>query len=87
MVLCMETSWYEMKEQRRINRRNANFAEGHARRGRGFFVLLEKTSGEVVVQARNGCFGRLKELKATRDLYEEWAAGTRGSETSGFVES
>lgn len=73
-------SWYEMKEQRRANHKNVSFAEGHVRRSRGFFSLLEKTTGEIVVQARNGCFGRLKELKSTREEYDLWAAGTRGDD-------
>lgn len=71
-------TWYEMNQQRKLNRKNRNFRDGHRRRSRSFFALLEKSSGEVVVQAHDGCFGRLSELAATRDEYDFWAAGTRG---------
>lgn len=71
-------TWHEMQAQRTINRKHPNYKEGHRIR-KGFFALLEKTTGEVVVVARNGCFGRLAELSATRDEYELWAQGTRGA--------
>ena len=77
-------SWFEMKEQRRKNRgergsaQRTAFQEGHRRR-KGLSSLVEKKSGEVLVQAKNGCFGRLAEFD--KDLYEEWARGTRGERT------
>lgn len=66
-----------MNQQRRENRRKNEWQGGHHKR-QGFFALLEKTSGEVVAVAKNGCFGRLAELKATRDEYDLWAIGTKG---------
>jgi hypothetical protein len=71
-------SWYEMNQQRRANRRKPEWTDGHRKR-QGFYALLEKTSGDVVVVAKNGCFGRLAELKATRDEYDLWASGTKGA--------
>ncbi len=67
-----------MNQQRRVNRRKPEWQDGHRAR-QGFFALLEKTTGEVVVQAKNGCFGRLGELKATQDDYDLWAHGTKGA--------
>lgn len=71
-------SWWDTKEQRKKNRANKGraYEMARARRRHGFAVLLEKKSGEVIVQARDGCFGRLLELDP--DQYQEWAFGTRG---------
>lgn len=74
----MKQSWHEMQAQRTLNRKNPNYKEGHRVR-QGWFVLQEKSSGEVVVQAHNGCFGRLAELTATQEEYALWARGTRGA--------
>ncbi len=70
-------SWYEMNQQRKRNRKNDGWRSGHAKR-QGSFALLEKTSGEVVVEAKDGCFGRLATLPNTREEYDKWALGTLG---------
>jgi hypothetical protein len=71
--------WYETKEQRKANRAAdpAAYKAGRYRRRTGFSALIEKKTGEVIVVARNGCFGRLLELDP--DLYAEYALGTRGA--------
>lgn len=71
-------TWQEMNENRKANRKHPSWKVGHAKR-QGSFVLLEKTSGEIVAQAWNGCFGRLKELPNTREEYDRWALGTQGA--------
>jgi hypothetical protein len=67
-----------MQAQRAINRKHPDYKEGHKIR-KGFFALLEKSTGEVVVVAKDGCFGRLAELTATQEEYALWAQGTRGA--------
>lgn len=71
-------SWWDTKEQRKKNRTNKgrDCEHARARRRHGWAVILEKKSGEVIVQARAGCFGRL--AKFDPDQYQEWACGTRG---------
>lgn len=70
-----------MKEQRRRNKgergsqQRARFQEGHRIR-KGWAVVQERKSGEVVAQAQNGCFGRMATIN--RDLYDLWALGTLG---------
>lgn len=74
-------TWYEMNQQRRLNRGEAGsrqrmrYREGHRIR-KGYAVILERKSGELVAQAVNGCFGRMAEID--RDIYDLWALGTRG---------
>ena len=75
-------SWYEMNQQRRANRgergsrQRERYQEGRRIR-RGWAAVLERKSGELVAQAHNGCFGRMAEID--RDIYDEWALGTRGA--------
>jgi len=71
-------TWYEMNQKRKANRKNSSWKDGHAKRT-GSFALLEKTSGEIIVQAQNGCFGRLAELPNTREECDKWALGTQGA--------
>lgn len=72
------TTWFDMNQQRKANRRNFNYRDGRQRRRYGYAAIIDKKSGEVIASAKNGCFGRLKGLDA--DLYQEWAQGTRGQE-------
>lgn len=75
-------SWHECKVQRRANRGERGslerkaFRDGHRRR-QGYFVLLDKKTGEIVTQALNGCFGNLAQFN--QDTYDDWAQGTRGA--------
>lgn len=73
-----QMTWWDTKEQRKKNRTNKGreFEEARALRRHGWRVLLERKSGEVVCQAKDGCFGRL--LTLDPDTYNAWALGTRG---------
>lgn len=71
-------SWFEMKEQRRENRKRFGWREGHRIRSEGYAAIIDKKTGDVLCVARNGCFGRLSLFD--KDLHQEWALGTRGQE-------